>query len=161
MLFAALLAAVMSTADSALLSISSMVTKDIYGPFIQPNADQASLTRVGRWVTWGLMIPIVWTALTYEGNLIQLLKLKFELLIQCVPANYLGIHFRWLTARTVIAGILVGLAVTLGLSWSGTLGLADVNHPRVWGFHSGVIGLAVNSLICLTDYFRISRVSSR
>lgn len=161
MLFAALLAAVMSTADSALLSISSMVTKDIYGPFIQPNADQARLTRVGRWVTWGLMIPIVWTALTYEGNLIQLLKLKFELLIQCVPAIYFGIHFRWLTARTVIAGILVGLAVTLGLSWSGTLGLADVNHPRVWGFHSGVIGLAVNSLVCLTDTFRISRDSSR
>ena len=30
-LFAAILAAVMSTADSALLSISSMVTKDLYG----------------------------------------------------------------------------------------------------------------------------------
>ncbi len=157
LLFAALLAAVMSTADSALLSISSMVTKDIYGKYINPNANQARLTRVGRWVTWGLMIPIVWTALTYEGNLIQLLKLKFELLIQCVPAIYLGIHCKWLTARTVTAGILAGLAVTLGLSWAGMLGLSEVNHPTLWGIHSGMIGLAVNVMICLTDSFRVPR----
>jgi SSS family solute:Na+ symporter len=157
LLFAALLAAVMSTADSALLSISSMVTKDIYGRFICPEADQARLTRVGRWATWGLMIPIVWIAITYEGNLIDLLKLKFELLIQCVPAIYLGIHSRWLTARTVIAGILIGLLVTLGLTWSASLGLSEVNHPKVWGFHSGVIGLVANSFICLTDYFRSAK----
>lgn len=157
LLFAALLAAVMSTADSALLSISSMVTKDIYGRFLCPEADQAKLTRVGRWATWVLMIPIVWIAITYEGNLIDLLKLKFELLIQCVPAIYLGIHCRWLTARTVIAGILLGLLVTLGLTWSGTLGFSEINYSKVWGFHSGVIGLTVNSLICLTDYFRPSK----
>jgi SSS family transporter len=156
-LFSALLAAVMSTADSALLSISSMVTKDIYGRFICPKADQARLTRVGRWITWGLMVPIVWIAITYEGSLIDLLKLKFELLIQCVPAIYFGIHCRWLTARTVIAGILTGLAVTLGLSWSAGLGFAETDHPEVWGFHSGVIGLAANCLICLTDYFRPAR----
>ncbi|GJL78628.1 MAG: sodium:proline symporter [Nitrospinaceae bacterium] len=157
LLFAALLAAVMSTADSALLSISSMITQDIYGRFISPEANQARLTHVGRWVTWALMIPIVWIAITYEGNLIELLKLKFELLIQCVPVIYLGIHCRWLTARTVILGILVGLAVTLGLTWSGSLGLSETNHPMVWGFHSGVIGLLVNGLVCFSDYFRSSR----
>ena len=88
------------------------------------------------------------------------MKLKFELLIQCVPAIYLGIHCRWLTARTVIVGIFMGLLVTLGLTWSGTLGFSEINYSKIWGFHSGVIGLTVNSLICLTDYFRPFRNTS-
>ena len=42
-LFAAVLAAIMSTADSVLLSISSMLTKDIYGQWFQTAASEASL----------------------------------------------------------------------------------------------------------------------
>ncbi|MEK9628008.1 MAG: sodium:solute symporter family protein [Nitrospinota bacterium] len=140
-IFAALLAAVMSTADSALLSISSMITHDIYSKTFRPDADQAHLTQVGKYITWVLMVPLVWAALAYEGNLIQLLKIKFELLIQCVPAIYLGVHSRSLNARTVLTGMLVGLAVTMiliALGWS-----------RVNGIHSGIIGLAVNLAICV------------
>jgi SSS family solute:Na+ symporter len=141
-IFASLLAAVMSTADSALLSISSMITHDLYGQTFCPYADQAHLTRVGKCITWVLMIPLVWAALAYEGNLIQLLKIKFELLIQCVPAIYLGVHSRSLSARTVITGLVVGLAVTLilvALGWNS-----------VSGIHSGIIGLAFNLAICFT-----------
>lgn len=139
-LFSSLLAAVMSTADSALLSISSMITHDIYGQTFRPDADQAHLTRIGKSVTWILMIPLVWAALVYEGNLIQLLKIKFELLIQCVPAIYLGVHCKSLNARTVITGMIVGLAVTLGMIAMG--------WSRVSGIHSGIIGLAFNLAIC-------------
>ena len=138
--FASLLAAVMSTADSALLSISSMITHDIYGQTFRPDADQAHLTRVGKSITWILMIPLVWAALAYEGNLIQLLKIKFELLIQCVPAIYMGVHSKSLNARAVITGLMVGLVVTLGLIAMG--------WSRVLGIHSGIIGLAFNLAIC-------------
>ena len=140
-IFASLLAAVMSTADSALLSISSMITHDLYGQTFRPDADQAHLTRVGKCITWILMIPLVWAALAYEGNLIQLLKIKFELLIQCVPAIYLGVHSRSLSARTVITGLAAGLTVTLIL--------IVLDLSRVSGIHSGIIGLAVNLAICL------------
>jgi len=87
------------------------------------------------------MIPLVWAALAYEGNLIQLLKIKFELLIQCVPAIYLGVHSKSLNARTVIMGLIAGLAVTLiliALDWT-----------RISGIHSGIIGLILNLTICL------------
>ncbi len=141
-IFASLLAAVMSTADSALLSISSMVTHDLYRQTFRPDAGQAHLTRVGKMVTWVLLVPIVWAALVYEGNLIQLLKIKFELLIQCVPAIYLGVHSRTLGARAVTAGLLTGLLVTLTLI---AMDLARVN-----GIHAGIIGLGVNLAICFT-----------
>ncbi|QPJ64799.1 MAG: sodium:solute symporter family protein [Candidatus Nitrohelix vancouverensis] len=154
MIFASLLAAVMSTADSALLTVSSMVSKDIYGAYIRPNADQTQLTRMGKWISWGLMAPVVWMALSYEGNLIHLLKIKFELLIQCVPAFYLGLHWERLRARTVLCGIAAGLVVTLGLIWSGSLGLASANHPLWGGVHAGIWGLGVNLLICGSDFFR-------
>ncbi|PIQ97872.1 MAG: hypothetical protein COV67_01890 [Nitrospinae bacterium CG11_big_fil_rev_8_21_14_0_20_56_8] len=152
--FASLLAAVMSTADSALLSISSMVTQDLYAEFLRPGADQAHLTRMGRAITWTLMVPIVWLALKYDDNLIHLLKIKFELLIQCVPAFYLGIHTEKLTARTTLWGIAAGLSVTLGLVWADWLGWAEVGYEKVWGFHSGLIGLAVNLMVCGCDFLR-------
>ncbi|MEC7641524.1 MAG: sodium:solute symporter family protein [Nitrospinota bacterium] len=151
--FAAILAAVMSTTDSALLSMSSMVTHDLYGHYFYSGDDQAHLTRVGRWITWVLMIPIIWIALGYKGTLIQLLQLKFELLIQCAPAFYLGIHWKKLKASTTLAGIAIGLVITLMLNFSGELGLADQNHPSVLGFHSGMVGLAANLLVCSSDHF--------
>lgn len=145
-IFAALLAAVMSTADSALLSISSMITHDIYRQTFRPHSDQAHLARIGKNITWVLMIPIVWAALAYEGNLIQLLKIKFELLVQCAPAIYLGVHCKSLDARTVIWGLVVGL--------SATLALAALNWNVVSGVHSGVIGLAFNSAICFAGILK-------
>ena len=44
-LFAAIISAMMSTADSALLTISSMVTKDVYGGYFRGNASQAELDQ--------------------------------------------------------------------------------------------------------------------
>ncbi len=92
------------------------------------------------------MVPLVWAALAYEGNLIQLLKIKFELLIQCVPAIYLGVHSKSLNAKTVITGLAVGLAVTI------TLILLD--WSRVSGIHSGIIGLAFNLAICFISILK-------
>jgi solute:Na+ symporter, SSS family len=152
LIFSALLAAVMSTADSALLSISSMVTHDLYGQTFNPSADQAHLTRVGKMVTWVMLIPIVGAALVYEGNLIQLLKIKFELLVQCVPAIYLGVHSRTLGARAVIAGLLVGLLVTMTL--------IALDMSRLSGIHAGLVGLAVNLAICFAAIAK-KRIYSR
>lgn len=147
-IFAAILAAVMSTADSALLSISSMLTQDLYGQYVRPDATQAHLTRVGKILTWVLMAPITALALGYDGTLIQLLKIKFDLLLQCVPAFYLGVHSDRLNARTVLAGLVAGSLLAVGLNFAGDLGLAAVNLPKVWGIHSGVWGLALNLGIC-------------
>ena len=59
-----------------------------------------------------------------------------------MPAIYLGIHSKKLGARTVIAGLIVGILLTL------TLIIFDMS--RVSGIHAGIIGLAANLAICLT-----------
>jgi len=159
-IFAALIAAVMSTADSALLSISSMITKDLYAPYFRPNAPEAHLTRAGKGIAWLLMVPIVWIAIGYDGTLIQLLSIKLEVLVQCAPAVYLGVHSRRLAAGPVALGLVAGLLFTLGLHWSGDLGLTESNTGRLFGFHTGLVGLGVNLCVIAFATFCARRNSS-
>lgn len=138
--FAAALAALMSTADSALLSMSSMLTKDIYLPYFRPNATEAELTKFGKISSWVIVVLLVLVAIGTEATLVRLLELKFEVLIQVVPCFFMGLYWKRLTAGTALLGMLCGLAVALGLTLAG--------NPLVWGFHAGVIGLFLNAAVC-------------
>jgi len=138
--FAAVLAALMSTADSALLSISSMFTRDVYQAHLRPASSQEELTAVGKLCSWVVIAILVVVAIATEKTLIRLLELKFEVLIQVVPCFMLGLYWKQLRTGTVIAGLLVGVSVALGLTWAG--------QARVLGFHAGVVGLGANFLIC-------------
>ena len=71
-IFAAVLAALMSTADSALLSISSMLTKDIYLPYFRPQATEAELTKVGKISSWVIVVLLVAVAIGTKATLVRL-----------------------------------------------------------------------------------------
>ena len=139
-IFAAVLAALMSTADSALLSISSMFTKDIYLPYFRPQATEAELTKVGKICSWVIVAVLVAVAIGTDATLVRLLELKFEVLIQVVPCFFLGLYWKRLSARTALLGMVCGLAVALGFTFGG--------KPMIWGFHAGVIGLGINAAVC-------------
>lgn len=139
-LFSAILAAIMSTADSVLLSISSMLTKDIYGRHINPRASEKHLTLVGKVCSWLLVVLMVYLAIVLRGTtLVKLLDRKFDLLVQLAPAFFLGLHWKSLRPGPTLAGIIVGLSVVLLLLILG--------HSRVAGFHPGLIGLALNLVV--------------
>lgn len=143
-LFSALLAALMSTADSILLSISSMFARDLFPLLSKQEPSQAKSTKVGKVVSWLVMIAAVAVALilnlTGHANVVTLLDRKFDLLLQIAPAFILGIHWKRLHATPVIAGLLVGLVVALLLSMTG-----ETDKP--FGVHAGLYGLAVNLVI--------------
>lgn len=147
-LYSAILAAMMSTADSALLSISSMLSKDIYGRFVDVNASQARLTLMGKLFSWCLIIFLVWLAiyLSDKASLIKLLDRKFDLLIQLVPAFMLSIHWRGLQAMPVFIGIVLGVVLSLYLAFGG---FDFVQNGKVYGFHPGLIGLLFNLAIAV------------
>ena len=147
-LYAAILAAMMSTADSALLSISSMLSKDIYGRFIDSNASEARLTLLGKIFSWCLILFLVWLAiyLSDKASLIKLLDRKFDILIQLVPAFMLSIHWRAMQALPTVIGIVFGVILSLCLAFGG---FDSVQHGKVYGFHPGLIGLLFNLLIAV------------
>ena len=145
-LFSAILAAIMSTADSVLLSISSMLTKDIYAKHINPRASETHLTLVGKGCSWVLITILVILAIRHRDmTLIRLLDRKFDLLVQLAPAFFLGLHWPRLRAAPTLVGIFAGLAVVFGILVVDQYNEAD--YSKIAGIHPGLYGLAVNFAI--------------
>jgi len=145
-LFSAILGALMSTADSCMLTISSMVTKDIYLGFIQPNASEERLTQLGKWLSWIVVallagVAIYMNSLETKPTLVKLLDLKFDMLVQLAPGFMLGLHWRRLTGTAVFWGLITGLVVTFGLYGNAWI--------KSTGFHQGLFGLAANLTVAV------------
>ena len=148
LIFSAVLAALMSTADSAMLSISSMFTKDIYSVHLRSNATESGLTRIGKRCSWLVLgaLAVLAIFLKEQTSLITLIDRKFDVLVQLVPAFMIGIHWPGLKAGPTLAGLVAGLVVALSLAF----GPFDfVVGGKVWGFHPGLYGLAVNLAIAV------------
>jgi SSS family solute:Na+ symporter/sodium/pantothenate symporter len=148
LIFSAILAALMSTADSAMLSISSMFTKDIYGVHIRRNAAESELTRIGKRCSWIVVgvLAILAIVLKDHASLIGLIDRKFDVLVQLAPAFMLGIHWPRLKAQPVLLGLVVGLVVSLVLAF----GAFDfVVAGKIFGVHPGLYGLAINGCIAI------------
>jgi solute:Na+ symporter, SSS family len=155
-LFAAILSAIMSTADSALLSISSMLSKDIYAKFVNQNAQEAQLTRLGKLCSWALIIILVGfaIALREQSSLVKLLDRKFDILVQLVPAFMLGIRWKAMQALPTFIGIVTGLVIALGLAYGP---FEFVQAGKIWGFHPGLYGLLLNFLIAIGGSFYVNK----
>ena len=94
----------------------------------------------GRTAEPVIVAILVVVAIGTEKTLVRLLELKFEVLIQIAPCFLLGLYWRYLSSETVALGMVAGLVMALGLTWTG--------QARLLGFHAGVLGLGINLSIC-------------
>jgi Na+/proline symporter len=134
--FLGALAAIMSTADSVLLSLGSIAAEDL----ARRDRHDSDTTRLGKRIAGGVMIGVTLLALVArEITLWGLIELKMELLVQCVPAFLLAIHWKGLRAGPTAAGLAVGSAIAIG----GVL----LETNRIGGVHVGIVGLALNLAI--------------
>lgn len=147
-LLAAVLAAMMSTADSALLSISSMFTKDIYARYIRPDASETQLTKMGKICSWALITLLVGIAilLRNHASLVAIMDRKLDLLVQLVPAIMLGLRWHGLNARPCLYGLIIGVSIALILPFGG---FEFVSKGKIFGFHPGLVALIPNMLIAV------------
>jgi SSS family solute:Na+ symporter/sodium/pantothenate symporter len=138
LVFLGALAAIMSTADSCLLSLGSSIAHDVLG---RPREAPAT-TRLGKRVATWVMVAAAGLAMAARDvTLWGLIELKMELLIQCAPTFLVAIHWRGLRAGPAAAGVVLGTVIAV----AGALGGAK----RVDGFHIGVIGLAANLAVAV------------
>ena len=135
------MAAIMSTADSVLLSLSSILTKDVLGRSLLRDAPEARLTYVGKALSWATMAVLVGIALVPRLTLWGLAELKNELLCQVSPLFVLGVSWRGLTARAALIGMTAGTAVAAGTKLLG--------YGKIFGLHTGLLGLVLNLLLCV------------
>ncbi len=150
LVFLGALAAIMSTADSVLLSFGSMVAEDL----LERPRRVAATTRLGKRVAAAAMVGMATLALAARDvTLWGLIELKMELLIQCAPAFLLALHWRGLRAGPTLAGVLAGTAVVIA-------GLV-LGSKRVAGVHVGVIGVSLNVAVALAGSWWSARRSGK
>jgi Na+/proline symporter len=142
LVFLGALSAIMSTADSCLLSLGSLLSRDLLG---REGSDEDA-TRLGKWLAAATLIATIPFALWRELTLWRLIELKMELLIQCVPAFLIALHWSRLRAGPVFAGIAVGTLFSVALSLGGV--------TRIEGVHVGVAGCALNVLVAVIGSLR-------
>jgi len=144
----AVLAAMMSTADSALLSLSSMVTKDLYARYVDPAAGEATLTRLGKLCSWSVIAVLIGLALVLrdQASLVEVMDRKLDLLIQLAPAFMLGVHWPALHGRAVLAGLAAGVVLALVLAFAD---LPFTSGGKVLGLHPGLVAVLPNLAIAV------------
>ena len=108
-LLAAILAAVMSTADSQLLVSSSALAEDFYKALFNQNASQEQLIRVGRIAV--VVIALIATALAMDKDSKVLTLVSYAWAgfgAAFGPALILSLYWKRMTKIGALAGILTG-----------------------------------------------------
>jgi Na+/proline symporter len=134
--------ATLSTASGVLISLTTIIIRDFYRRFINPNVTDLKATRVARWFNFVILIVSMILVLEPKTTIWRLTEIKFEGLLQAVPAVLLGLYWSRATKPAIITGMLVGGVVAVGMSLSG--------NPRFLGIHGGVLGMLLNFFIAIT-----------
>lgn len=152
LLMCALVAAMMSTADSGLMAIAALLSNDLvasYAPW--PLGVRAQL-RVAKGATAGACALIVLIT-TVEIDLVHLAALQQQILSQALPTVWLGLHAPSVRAPPLLSGLVVGLATTIailaaGLARGGGFGYLWCGiHPGCWGLVANALTVAVHRAV--------------
>ena len=135
------LAAIMSTASSVVLSLSSIFTRDIYHATLRPDARPRELTLAGRLFVSCILLLVVLASINTTTTLWRLTEIKIELLMQLFPPLILGLFWRRTSRPAVVTGILAGTAVVAIMIVTG--------NARWWLFQAGLYGFFVNLVVCV------------
>lgn len=136
------MAAALSTAGGLLITISSSFAHDIYYRSMNPNASDQKRLSAGRWAIILSTIVAGVVALDPPGVITQIVAWAFSLAAGTFfPVLVLGVWWKRANAQGAIAGMIIGLAATIGyilLAKSGTMlfGLKDTA--------AGVFGVPIN-----------------
>lgn len=108
------MAAALSTAGGLMIAISSSFAHDIYYRVMKPNASEKNRLAVARWSIVIATVLAGLIALNPPGAITQIVAWAFALASGTFfPALLIGVWWKRSNTQGVIAGMLVGLAVTL------------------------------------------------
>ncbi|MGR5132350.1 sodium/proline symporter PutP [Vibrio alfacsensis] len=108
-LLAAILAAVMSTADSQLLVSSSALAEDFYKQVIKPNASSDEVVMIGRVGVIVISLIALFLAMTPDSSVLGLVSYAWAGFGAAFgPAVVLSLYWNGMNRNGALAGILVG-----------------------------------------------------
>lgn len=112
------LAAMMSTADSLVLTLSSLVSRDLYRAHLAPDASERRETWIGRLTAVVLLAFGLALAVSQRGTIIDLAVYFIQGNALLLPAYVAPLYWPRATARGALASVVLGqgyfVAATLG-----------------------------------------------
>ncbi|MBI2580651.1 sodium:solute symporter family protein [Candidatus Woesearchaeota archaeon] len=111
---ASLLAVVMSSLDSLIVTLSAIVTKDFYKSALKPEATSKQMLKLGRLVAFAAGI-IALTLAYLLPDIIQLVIYGTTILLIFSPAMLGGFFWKRATAKAAVLSIAAGFTTTLAL----------------------------------------------
>lgn len=145
-LLAAILAAVMSTADSQLLVSSSALAEDFYKQVFRPQATTDEVMMVGRFAVVGISILALWLAMNPESSVLGLVSYAWAGFGAAFgPVLLLALFWKKMNRNGALAGVLVG-GITVVIWKQLTGGLFDL-YEIVPGFIFSGCAVVIVSLL--------------
>ncbi|MYL33676.1 sodium/solute symporter [Pontibacillus yanchengensis] len=146
------MAAALSTAGGLMIAISAALSHDIYYRSINPHASEKKRLLVGRWSIVIATVVAGLVALNPPGAITQIVAWAFALASgSFFPALLLGVWWKRANGPGVIAGMVVGLSVTLGYIFAAKyggftiLGIIDTGA----GIFGAIAGVVTNLVVSL------------
>ncbi|HZG71805.1 MAG TPA: sodium/proline symporter PutP [Chondromyces sp.] len=145
-LFAAILAAIMSTISSQLLVTSSALTEDFYKAFFRRNATDKELVFVGRLAVFLVALVAVGLSYTPSDTILSLVGNAWAGFGSAFgPVILLSLYWKRMNHWGALAGIIVG-AVTV-MIWISIPALTGFMYEMIPGFILSFISVVVVSLV--------------
>lgn len=138
LIMAAGAAAAMSTANSQIHAVSTVVTMDIYQRYVNRKAGQERIVSIGRMSLVGFSLAAYVLALTVPGLLVTIGIAALAGTAQLIVPTIGAITWRRAHPTAAFWGLLAGVICVLVLTYGPT-----VSNPL--GLHAGIWGLLLNS----------------
>lgn len=138
MIMAAGAAAAMSTANSQIHAVSTVVTMDIYQRYVNRHASQARIVTIGRLSLVGFSLAAYILALTVPGLLVTIGIAALAGTAQLIVPTIGAISWRRAHPMAAFWGLISGVTCVLLLTYG-----ASVSNPL--GLHAGIWGLLLNT----------------
>ena len=143
-LLAAVLAAIMSTADSQLLVSSSALAEDFYKALFRRDATQNELVWVGRFAVIGIAVLALLFAFNPESTVLGLVSYAWAGFGAAFgPAVILSLFWKRMNRNGALAGIIVGGLTVVLYKQIDTIGLYEI----IPGFILATIAIVVATLL--------------
>ncbi|ETX14572.1 proline:sodium symporter [Roseivivax halodurans JCM 10272] len=150
-LFAALLAAIMSTVSSQLLVSSSSLAEDFYRLFLRKDAGEGEIVTVGRVAVVAVGIVAAFIAADPESQVLGLVANAWAGFGAAFgPLVILSLTWRRMTGAGAVAGLVVGAATVIlwiSLGWNGEFLGGPGIYEIIPGFIAAFIAIIAVSLM--------------
>ena len=146
LVMAAIMAAIMSTADSLLLQTGSIASRDIYERFINPKASERQMIAVSRGLVFAVAVVGYLVALIEPPTVFSIVIFATSVLGSAfIPAYVCAVWWKKANTPGALSSMIAGATVAFVWEYAGLVDSTQL-HPMLTGVVSSTVTMIVVSL---------------